>query len=442
MMFEPSPINMPSQRQIANDDSDEDADEEEAVNHRFVLHVDDEADEDIMAVLMEPTLPQNIFFCNTRSFPGQNSLLSESRSLFDEEDIDTRSRSGSPWHHRKAPSQGKLQMLTAVRRVQWDTAVVEKSISHVRAKFRGTPKIIKMDRASVEDNASLPTNSVQSGIGLNRLFASVFHDVYANLACKVIAYSPCYVCNLTPIVYLPEGNTVEVVVTAMAVKFDPQTDEDEDERDGAPEPSDRKREDNGVSLLPPLRLRPLPRNMETWERHNPSCLPTRGSQENSEEKKMEAPLEPRFLESKFAMMAVGEAPMEMLGPGMVEITPLSSIPHMAVERYLGRVSLHVIKENSVKDKGLGVFTHRFLAEANSLVRAQVQARGGNALLGYHLHEYRIIVGKNQAYAVINVSGDAVRIVSQALQRKRSSLNRGASTSENPIMRLAESDPST
>jgi hypothetical protein len=97
---------------------------------------------------------------------------------------------------------------------------------------------------------------------------------------------------------------------------------------------------------------------------------------------------------------------------VVTVTPLSAVPGAFVEKYLGRISIHVIKEvwNIREMGGMGTFVHRFLAEANSLARAHVVARGGNALLGYTLHELATTIDKrNQAYSVISLSGDAALI---------------------------------
>ena len=50
------------------------------------------------------------------------------------------------------------------------------------------------------------------------------------------------------------------------------------------------------------------------------------------------------------------------------------------------------------------------AEAHALARAHVVSRGGNALLGFRMHECRFVeVSKTQAYSIISVSGDAVRL---------------------------------
>jgi hypothetical protein len=96
----------------------------------------------------------------------------------------------------------------------------------------------------------------------------------------------------------------------------------------------------------------------------------------------------------------------------VTVTPLAAVPGAFVEKYLGRISIHVIKEvwNIREMGGMGTFVHRFLAEANSLARAHVVSRGGNALLGYTLHELATTIDKrNQAYSVISLTGDAALV---------------------------------
>eukprot|EP00741_Cyanophora_paradoxa_P014632 tig00020816_g14112.t1 len=97
----------------------------------------------------------------------------------------------------------------------------------------------------------------------------------------------------------------------------------------------------------------------------------------------------------------------------IELTSLSWIPGGKVERWLGRVDVHLIREsNEVRDEGgLSQFSHDFLTEANAIARARVAALGGNCILAYHISQWSIMdnESRNQAYTLICVSGDAVRI---------------------------------
>ena len=103
---------------------------------------------------------------------------------------------------------------------------------------------------------------------------------------------------------------------------------------------------------------------------------------------------------------------EMWRPNVV-MSPLSFVSGGSVKQYLGRVSLHFIKESwAVREGGgLGAFFYRFLTEANAIARAHVKALGGNVLLSYRLtpRESGGKVYKNQAYNVVSLSGDAALV---------------------------------
>ena len=99
----------------------------------------------------------------------------------------------------------------------------------------------------------------------------------------------------------------------------------------------------------------------------------------------------------------------------VEITPLSYIPQVKIERFLGRLSLHFVKEaNIVFEAGLGQygmggFSHIFVTELYSILRAHTVALGGNGLIGVTIDQSVFSESiKNQGYALISASGDVVQ----------------------------------
>jgi len=61
---------------------------------------------------------------------------------------------------------------------------------------------------------------------------------------------------------------------------------------------------------------------------------------------------------------------------------------------------------------LSGFMHSFLSEVLAMVRANVLSLGGNALVSFRLNECILLDNphRNQAQCLINVSGDAVRVV--------------------------------
>ena len=99
----------------------------------------------------------------------------------------------------------------------------------------------------------------------------------------------------------------------------------------------------------------------------------------------------------------------------VELTPLSYVPGAIVVSYIGRVTLHFIREGTSKrgeELELHDFFSQFIAEANAAMRSHVAALGGDALVCYRMH-HRGESGDHKTagdsvYCMLTVSGDAVR----------------------------------
>ena len=95
----------------------------------------------------------------------------------------------------------------------------------------------------------------------------------------------------------------------------------------------------------------------------------------------------------------------------MQVSTLDYLPRRHVVKYLGRVNFHFIRESFEEKKGtLGRFTHELLAQINSVARAHVSARGGNALLSYTLLEYQVDQERaHQSYSIMSLSGDVVLV---------------------------------
>jgi uncharacterized protein YbjQ (UPF0145 family) len=106
----------------------------------------------------------------------------------------------------------------------------------------------------------------------------------------------------------------------------------------------------------------------------------------------------------------------------IELTPLSTIPNATSLRFLGRISLHFIKESSlvydsVGSCGLGGFCHVFLMELLAIVKAHVLCLGGNAVVGFELDQIHLDEAiKTQGYAMVSVSGDVVQAIYDKQER--------------------------
>ncbi|KAK9763659.1 hypothetical protein K7432_009453 [Basidiobolus ranarum] len=103
-----------------------------------------------------------------------------------------------------------------------------------------------------------------------------------------------------------------------------------------------------------------------------------------------------------------------LPPPRIEMTPLSYIPNTTIERYLGKISLHFVKEAHVVydtvTGGKAAFVHTFMMEVQAVARAHVAALGGNAIVALRMDQTTFEESiKNQGYGLISIRGDVVEL---------------------------------
>lgn len=98
----------------------------------------------------------------------------------------------------------------------------------------------------------------------------------------------------------------------------------------------------------------------------------------------------------------------------IEITNLSYIANGHIDSYLGLINIFLIRESTqIKENGgLSGFMHCFISEVMALTRAHVLSLGGNALVSFKMNECVLLDNphRNQGQCLINVSGDAVKVV--------------------------------
>ncbi|KAG0266778.1 hypothetical protein DFQ27_009447 [Actinomortierella ambigua] len=117
-----------------------------------------------------------------------------------------------------------------------------------------------------------------------------------------------------------------------------------------------------------------------------------------------------------AAAAAAVLPMLPTSRSFIEVTPLSFIPGRTPTRYLGKLSLHFVKETHILhdgtvSSGMGGFVHVFLMEIQAVARAHVAAMGGDAIVGLRVDETLFQESvKNQGYALLSISGDVVGCV--------------------------------
>ncbi|CAK4738250.1 unnamed protein product [Aphanomyces euteiches] len=205
---------------------------------------------------------------------------------------------------------------------------------------------------------------------VNVLFSHVFKMLFTSLIFKLRAFAPCVVCGLRTRVALAGDNMIEVVLMGMAMLAGPGGEPSlEDDSPNAP---DNESDD----ASPSLRLQILNNNANFITPASPT-------------KDLSVPS--AFTHSR----------------EWIELTPLSYVPGAKILRYLGRITLHFIKESwTVREiGGLGAFFHLFLSEAIAVVRAHVRALGGNAMLSFRLVPIESSqLYRNQVYNMISVTG--------------------------------------
>lgn len=225
---------------------------------------------------------------------------------------------------------------------------------------------------------------------LNELLSVVFKDLFASLLFKIRSYTPCAICGLKTRLAVASETMIEVVLIGMVLSTKVETPMETMLAEAALA-LDIEDGDGGTEGVRNAAVDQTTKNrlfMKTSG--NPGSL---------------IHLSSGFDTSKHAGTT-------SYGREWIEITPLSYIPGARVSRYLGRVTLHFIKESwTVRESGgLGAFYHLFLTEAIAIVRAHVRSLGGNAILTFRLVPIESSqLYRNQVYNMISITGDAVMI---------------------------------
>ncbi|KAG7379863.1 hypothetical protein PHYPSEUDO_008051 [Phytophthora pseudosyringae] len=232
---------------------------------------------------------------------------------------------------------------------------------------------------------------------LNELLSVVFKELFASLLFKVRSYAPCVICGLKTRVAVASETMLEVVLSGMAVLEKNWEDPLEGLLNNAAMALEAK-PDTAASASPAVHDIPLSGKTSPSKLHIQMPPPTRSFS--------------HFRVSNTITDRGAAAAPAPYGREWIELTPLGYIPGAHVTRYLGRVTLHFIKESwTVRESGgLGAFYHLFLSEAIAIVRAHVRSLGGNAMLTFRLVPIESSqLYRNQVYNMISITGDVVMI---------------------------------
>ncbi|CAH0479305.1 unnamed protein product [Peronospora belbahrii] len=245
--------------------------------------------------------------------------------------------------------------------------------------------IVSMKRVEWDEDGMRDTR-------LNELLSVVFQELFASLLFKVRSYAPCAICGLKTRVAVASETMLEVVLSGMVIL--------EKNLEG---PLDNLLTNAAMALDVEDSLQ---------------AADSLGNSSSTSSGLCDIPLRGKGF-SKLTM-ASGSGRSATIVPApygreWIELTPLGYIPGAHVTRYLGRVTLHFIKESwTVRESGgLGAFYHLFLSEAIAIVRAHVRSLGGNAMLTFRLVPIESSqLYRNQVYNMISITGDVVMIMRQ------------------------------
>ncbi|XP_078530214.1 C2 domain-containing protein 5 isoform X6 [Lissotriton helveticus] len=282
---------------------------------------------------------------------------------------------------------------------------------------------------------------------LNKSFNDLCENLLKSLYFKLRSMIPCCLCHVNFTVALPEDESIQVTVTAVAITFDKQQ-ELQTNKSNTDKLMQRGSAENEEQLQFPMELFsdtpssvPFSPSKELLERTSPHtaiAVAAAAAQRatsvdyssfadrcNSwiEHIKLKAQTIRRGSVKtitsldKASPLAEGHSRHRSTGSctnatvPVVKMTPLSLIPGAKITKYLGIINMFFIRETTSlrEEGGVSGFLHAFICEVFAMVRAHVAALGGNAVVSYIMRQcvFSENANKNQAQCLINVSGDAV-----------------------------------
>ncbi|XP_069618903.1 C2 domain-containing protein 5 isoform X7 [Ranitomeya imitator] len=261
---------------------------------------------------------------------------------------------------------------------------------------------------------------------LNKSFSDMCENLLKSLYFKLRSMVPCCLCHVNFTVAVPEDESIQVTVTAVAITFSKQdalqsvkstAERPRDADEMLQFPLELSSESPGLTTFSPAKDlqdrtgssagAPQRDRCSSWIEHIRMRAHTirRGSVKTITSMDKASPLGDGHLRNR-PVFALGFPAVTV-----VKMTPLSFIPGAKITKYLGIINMFFIRETTSlrEEGGVSGFLHAFICEVFAMVRAHVAALGGNAVVSYIMKQCVFMenTNKNQAQCLINVSGDAV-----------------------------------
>lgn len=298
---------------------------------------------------------------------------------------------------------------------------------------------------------------IPSGHHPNRQLANVFKSIYQDLSFQLHHWSPCVVSKISKIVRVAKDESVQICFTAMVQGIQLARSDsnsmgslrsllaeppDVDMGNVVPNDVEQNRDDSSESndqdeLVHELEVGEDEKDIEDDKIATSSSEVRRFNSTGHRFSQVSFKQDSIGRSSHSRSKLDGRVPSQMsitggtlnraqsfssLSPiGIVEISPLSFIPLSKLEVFLGRISLHFIKETHLVYEslsgmnGMGGFSALFMQEMLAVVKAHVAGLGGNAIIGYNIDQFIFTESINQGYALVSISGDVVRTVQAEME---------------------------
>ncbi|KAF3688875.1 C2 domain-containing protein 5 C2 domain-containing phosphoprotein of 138 kDa [Channa argus] len=259
------------------------------------------------------------------------------------------------------------------------------------------------------------SNANLTNQGLNKIFTDLCENLLKSFYFKLRSMIPCCLCHLKFNVAVPEEELIQVAVTAVAMTFDKEQNQERPADKPITKGYSETEEQLQFSLelstdLSSTSTQPSTKISGTVSLLTPAAKLCKNQliMVNSSVSSLErcSPLPEGRSRSLRSNHSFGSSSVPV-----VKMTPVSFLPGTRIIKYLGIINMFFIRETTSlrEEGGVSGFLHSFIAEVFAMVRAHVAALGGNAVVSYSMKECVLMENpnKNQAQCLINVSGDAV-----------------------------------